>query len=137
MIKLSTRSRYGLRILLHIAQDSRQGRLSSGRGIAEAQELTGPYLEQIMITLKAEGLVKARRGCRGGYELSCQPEQISVLNIIEIFEGKVQLVNCDNQKKLCHRREHCPTYPVWKKLSDGLRESAQAITLASLMSQEA
>ena len=65
MIKLSTKSRYGLRILLHIAEEGRSGRLAHGREIAARQEITGPYLEQIMIPLKAGQLVKARRGCRG------------------------------------------------------------------------
>jgi len=134
VIRLSTKSRYGLRILLQIAQDNRDGHLASGRAIAERQEITEPYMEQIMIPLKAGGLVKTRRGCRGGYELARPAESVTVLEVIELFEGRLDLVNCDDPETPCPRRPQCPTYPVWKDLSDASRRVAAGITLSSLLS---
>ena len=87
MIKLSTKTRYGLRILMQIALDNRQGRLSRGRNIAAEQRITAPYMEQIMIPLKTARLVKTRRGCRGGYELGRSPGKITILDVIKLFEG--------------------------------------------------
>ncbi len=137
MIRLSTKSRYGLRILLQIAQDNREGHLASGRVIAERQEITEPYMEQIMIPLKAGGLVKTRRGCRGGYELARPPEAITVLEVVELFEGRLDLVNCDDPGGPCPRRPQCPTYPVWKTLSDASRRVAAGISVASLLPSSA
>jgi Rrf2 family protein len=133
VIRLSTKSRYGLRILLQIAQDNREGHLASGRVIAERQEITEPYMEQIMIPLKAGKLVKTRRGCRGGYELARAAEAITVLEVVELFEGRFDLVNCDDPEAPCSRRPQCPTYPVWKNLSDASRRVAAEISVASLL----
>ena len=68
-MKLSTRSRYGLRILMQIAIENSYGRLAQGKVISEKQEISEPYLEQIMITLRSSGLVRTVRGCNGGYQL--------------------------------------------------------------------
>jgi Rrf2 family protein len=133
VIKLSTKSRYGLRILVQIALESREGRLANGRILAREQEITEAYLEQIMIPLKAAKLVKTRRGCRGGYELDRAPEQITILEVLELFEGGVDLVNCDELDDPCPRRQSCLTRPVWKALSDGLRRTAAGMTVAGLL----
>ena len=136
MIKLSTKSRYGLRILVQIALESRRGRLANGRTLAREQEITEAYMEQIMIPLKTAKLVKTRRGCRGGYELGRPPEQITILEVIELFEGSVELVHCDGPEEVCPRRRDCLTYPAWKTLSDGLRRTAAGMTLSGLMPAE-
>jgi Rrf2 family protein len=133
VIKLSTKSRYGLRILVRIALESREGRLANGRTLAQDQEITEAYMEQIMIPLKAAKLVKTRRGCRGGYELGRAPEQITILEVIELFEGSVDLVHCEGQEEPCPRRKNCLTRPVWKVLSDGLRRSAAGMTVSGLL----
>ena len=69
VMKLSTKSRYGLRVLLQIAMDSEKSKVVSGREISRKQEISEPYLEQIMIPLKNAGIVSTVRGCRGGYRL--------------------------------------------------------------------
>ena len=134
-MKLSTRSRYGLRILLQIAIESREGRLAQGKLISEKQNVSEPYLEQIMITLRSSGLVRTVRGCNGGYQLNRNPEHITVLEVVELFEGELKIVDCEPGKKRCPRKENCLTTNVWKKLSDALRKSASEITLKEIIDQ--
>ena len=133
-MKLSTKSRYGLRILIQIALDNMNGRqLSQGKNIAKKQGVTDAYLEQIMIPLKRGGIVGTVRGCNGGYDLRKTPDQITVLEIIELFEGRIKLADCSSRKQQCERLEGCPTVNVWKELEDAFRDKAATITLDSIL----
>jgi Rrf2 family protein len=133
-MKLSTKSRYGLRIILQIALDNLSGRkLSQGRKIAEKQGITDAYLEQIMIPLKRGGIVGTIRGCNGGYDLRKTAKNITVLEIIELFEGRIKLADCCSGKQKCQRVEKCPTINVWTELEDAFREKAATITLESIL----
>ena len=137
-MRLSTKTRYGLRILLQIALDCEGKRNCSvkGKTIAEKQDISEAYLEQIMIPLKSEGFVKTVRGCHGGYALNRTPEQISVLDLIELFEGRIQLVKCvGGEDGDCTRLEICPTSGVWTKLSEDIRNLAIKITLQSIVEE--
>lgn len=133
-MKLSTKSRYGLRVLLQIAMDA-ETHVVTGRELAETQEISEPYLEQIMIPLKKSGMVSTVRGCHGGYRLKKSALEITVLDIIELFEGELSLVKCIDDKEVCSRHHVCTTSFVWNELSRVLREKAQAITLAHLVFQ--
>ena len=133
-MKLSTKSRYGLRILIQIALDNMNGKqLSQGKNIAKKQGVTDAYLEQIMIPMKRGGIVGAVRGCNGGYELRKTPDTITVLEIIELFEGRIRLSDCNASNQKCSRFENCPTVDVWKNLEDSFREKAGEITLESIL----
>jgi len=133
-MKLSTKSRYGLRVLLQIALDSeREGAVVTGHDLAERQEISEPYLEQIMIPLKRAGLVTTTRGCRGGYRLKKPAREITVLEIIELFEGELVLVKCVNDKQPCTRKNICPATLVWEELSAALRDKARSITLERIV----
>jgi len=137
-MRLSTKTRYGLRILLQIALDS-EGRANAsvkGKTISEKQEISEAYLEQIMIPLKSHGFVKTVRGCHGGYALNRSPEQITVLDLIELFEGKVQLVKCvGGEDGDCSRLGRCPTSAVWEGLSEGIRKLAGSISLRQIVDE--
>ena len=135
-MKLSTKSRYGLRVLLQIAIDSADNQVVTGRELAEKQAISEPYLEQIMIPLKNCGAVSTVRGCRGGYRLKKPAAEISVLDVIELFEGKLCLVNCDDSKEPCPRCDHCTTSQVWRELSETLRAKARSISIAQLAEEE-
>lgn len=133
-MKLSTKSRYGLRILIQIALDNMNGKqLSQGKNIAKKQGVTEAYLEQIMIPMKRGGIVGAVRGCNGGYELRKKTEDINVLDIIELFEGRIKLSDCHIGNQNCERFDTCPTVNVWKELEDTFREKAATITLESIL----
>lgn len=135
-MKLSTKSRYGLRILVQIAVESETKTAVKGKSIAGNQDISEAYLEQIMIPLKNAGFVKTVRGCNGGYALSKKPENISVLDIIELFEGKVQLVKCVGEEGVCERSGICTVSAVWEHLSEVIRKEASQITLAELAEKE-
>lgn len=137
-MKLSTRTRYGLRILLQIALDTEGGRSSSAKGktIAEKQGISEAYLEQIMIPLKEKGFVRTVRGCHGGYVLNRSPERISVLELIELFEGPLRLVKCEGEDGgECPRRPLCPASRIWERLSASIREAASEMTLRELVEE--
>lgn len=133
-MKLSTKSRYGLRILVQIAIDKLNGKkLSRGRVIAEKQDITDAYLEQIMIPLKQGGIVGTVRGCNGGYDLMKPEEEITVLEVMELFEGKVNLADCSKGNTKCNRFDKCSTTHVWNHLSKLIREEAGKITLRDIV----
>ena len=137
-MRLSTKTRYGLRILLQIALDCECGgaRSVKGKTIAEKQDISEAYLEQIMIPLKSEGFVKTVRGCQGGYALNRATEHISVLDLIELFEGPLTLVKCvGGEEGDCARDAFCPTSGVWKSLSEGIRALAAKVTLKSIVEE--
>ena len=131
-MRLSTRSRYGMRILVQIACDCREKDCVRGRVVAEKQGISEAYLEQILIPLKTSGLVRTVRGRNGGYALNVDPASISVLDVIELFEGPFELAECETEDKRCERVEKCPMYEVWHRLSEVMRREAAKITLAEL-----
>ena len=133
-MRLSTKSRYSLRILLQLASEGDNKTPVKGRLIAKQQEISEPYLEQIMIPLKAAELVKTVRGCHGGYTLGKSPEDITTLDIIELFEGRIEFDSGDSNNKRSFLDE-CPTTKVWADLSEMLRVEAKKITLASILEQ--
>ena len=133
-MKLSSKARYALRILLQIAYENLNGNhLASGKLIASKQEITEPYLEQIMIYLKKGDLIETVRGCNGGYKLKKDPEHITVLEIIELFDGTLKLADCGATEKECLKSNKCIAEKVWKELSHVLRVAAENITLDSIL----
>jgi len=133
-MKLSTKPRYALRILIQLAFDVEKGNKSArGRDIAKKQHISEPYIEQMMMPLRAAKIVKTIRGCKGGYTLAKDPENITVLDIIELFEGPLSLVHCEKTDKSCDNFANCFTRDVWKKLSDTLKTEASKITLANIV----
>jgi Rrf2 family protein len=136
-MRLSTKVRYGARILLQIALDTREISAVKGKDIARKQNISEAYLEQIMIPLKSKGLIKTVRGCNGGYALKKEAEAITVLDIIELFEGRVELVKCAEGSKMCKRKSLCVTAEVWESLSNAIRNEASKITLKELADKAA
>ena len=133
-MRLSTKSRYALRILLQIAFENLHGnKLAQGRVIAAKQNITEPYLEQIMIPLKKGDLVETVRGCNGGYKLKKAPEDINLLEIIELFDGPISLAACEINKEKCERIDVCVASNIWTKLSNVFKDAACEITLRSIL----
>ncbi|PKL14986.1 MAG: AsnC family transcriptional regulator, partial [Spirochaetae bacterium HGW-Spirochaetae-6] len=111
-MKISTKSRYGLRIMRYLAQNHNSEPVKLG-DMAKNENLSEKYLEQIIISLKAANLVKSVRGANGGYFLSKKPDQQSVLEIIEKLEGPLHFVNCVEDHTLCERSKDCVTRKLW------------------------
>jgi len=134
-MKLSTRVRFGLRIMMQLGIEGRNQPVFAGR-IAEAQGLSEPYVDQLLAPLRAGGLVLSRRGRKGGYMLSRPPSEITVLDIVEVLEGKLSLVDCTEALDVCERSPSCATRQVWQKLSDAIRETLAAITLEDVCREQ-
>ena len=134
MIKLSTKGRYGTRLMLNLALHYNEGRESVVlKNISKEEELSIRYLEQIIIPLKINKLVKSVRGAGGGYTLARDPSQISLCQIIEVLEGTCALVDCVEDPDSCERIGECATQVVWKEASELLKNYFESKTLQDLI----
>jgi Rrf2 family protein len=134
MLKLSTKSRYGTRMLVDMAQHYNQGPIQLGE-IAKRQDVSVKYLEQIIIPLKKAHYVTSVRGPKGGHLLAKPPEEITVAEIVALLEEGSSLVECGEHAEVCPRADSCPTRLIWKEASDAMFERLGAITLADLANQ--
>ena len=131
-MKLSTRSRYGTRLMLDLARFYDQYPIPLAE-IAKRQKLSVKYLEQLIIPLKASGLIRSVRGARGGYRLARSPDRITVGQVIEVLEGGLSLVDCVNNPKACKLRVHCLTRPLWQGVSRLIKEYLSSLTLKDVL----
>ena len=131
-MKLSTRSRYGTRMLLDMAQHYNQGPVQLG-DIAKRQKISLKYLEQIIIPLKKAHYVESVRGPKGGHLLAKPPEQITVGEIVALLEEGTSLVECTENEELCGRSIDCPTRMIWQEAAQAMFDRLKAITLADIL----
>jgi Rrf2 family transcriptional regulator, iron-sulfur cluster assembly transcription factor len=131
-MKLSTRSRYGTRVMLDVAQHYQSGPVQLG-GIARRQGIPVKYLEQIMIPLKKAGYVSSVRGFRGGYLLARPPEEVTVGEIVVLLEGGLELTACTGFPATCERAETCVVRALWHEATEAMHEKLDAVTLADLV----
>jgi Rrf2 family protein len=135
-LKLSTKGRYGLRVILDIAQHQAEGPVTI-RSIAQRQEISERYLEQHLINLKKSGLIKSIRGSQGGYFLNKASEEITVGDIVRSLEGPIVPVDCvqDDSTASCSRADSCVTRKVWQDLKKAMNEVLDSYTLADLLQE--
>ena len=127
-MKLSTRSRYGLRIILEIAKNYGK-RVTSVKEIATSQKISRKYVEQILIKLKKNNIIKSERGIKGGYTLTREPSQIKVGEIKEILENGIRIVDC----KKCDIFKQCLTKDIWKEAESILKNYFYNIPLDKIL----
>ncbi len=133
-MKLSTRSRYGTRLMLDMAQHYNQGPIQLG-DIAKRQDVSVKYLEQIIIPLKKAHYIESVRGPKGGHILTRPPEEITLGEIVALLEEGTSLVECSDQAGVCQRADSCPTRLIWKEASEAMFARLHAITLADLVNK--
>jgi Rrf2 family iron-sulfur cluster assembly transcriptional regulator len=131
-MKISTRGRYGTRMMLDLAAHHDQGPTPL-REIAKRQDLSVKYLEQLIIPLKAAGYIRSVRGAKGGYTLARKPDKISVGQIIKVLEGGLSLVDCVEDPKVCEREKNCLTRDIWLRMSERLLEELSSLTLSDVL----
>jgi Rrf2 family protein len=131
-MKLSTRSRYGTRLILDIAQHQGDTPIQLGE-IARRQNISLKYLEQIIRPLKRAQYIKSFRGSKGGHMLNKPPEQITVGEVVALLEGGSVLTHCSKNPKACSRAERCPTRYLWMEASEALFARLNQITFADLL----
>jgi len=129
-MKISTKGRYGARAALELALNYGAGPVMV-REIAERQNISERYLEQILNTLRTSEIVKSTRGAKGGYELAKHPSEISVGDIIRALEGSFDIVSCTTGHE-CGREKVCATYTIWKEVKEALEGVLDGITLEIL-----
>lgn len=133
-MKISTKGRYALRLMLDIALNDAKTPVRI-KDIAERQQISDKYLEQIVSILNKAGFVKSLRGPQGGYRLTKKPEEYTVGMILRLIEGSLAPVAClDDDINNCTRADRCPTLILWEKLYDAISEVVDNITLADLIS---
>ena len=134
-MKLSTRGRYGARVLLDLALQGGKGPVLL-KDIAQRQQISLLYLEHLITPLIAAGMVRSTRGARGGVWLAKPPQEIKLSEVIRLLEGSIAPVECVNDPKTCPRSDFCVTRDIWgelKKVMDGVLES---ITLQDLVERQ-
>lgn len=135
-MKISTKGRYALRMMLDIALHQ-GGSLVTLKDIAQRQDISKKYLEQIALQLTQAGMLQAIRGHHGGYRLVRAPEEYTVREILKVTEGSLAPVACmDQQPNQCERCALCPTLPVWQGLDEVISGYLSSVTLKTLLEQE-
>lgn len=134
-MKLSTRGRYGVRLMLDLALHCGEGPVLL-REIADRQEISEKYLWQLINPLKMAGLVGSQRGAHGGYTLGRAPENISLKEILQVLEGSLCLVNCVDDPSFCERSPSCITREVWGEASKNMQQPLESTTLAAMVERQ-
>jgi len=134
MIKLSTKGRYGTRLMLNLAHNYNNGNEAVIlKSVSDNEEISIRYLEQIVIPLKISRLVKSIRAAGGGYTLARHPSEIKVSEILHALEGACCLVDCVDDPDYCDRIPICASFDIWKEASRLLKDYFDGITLQDLI----
>lgn len=132
-MKISTRGRYALKFMIDLAQHGKEVYVPL-KEVAESQEISIKYLEQITSLLSKFGLLQSIRGPQGGYRLSKDPSEYTVGEILRITEGSLSPVSClEDSVNTCERKESCVTVKIWEGLEKRVNEYLDSITLDKLL----
>ncbi len=134
-MKISTRGRYGTRLLLDLALHNGQGPIPL-KEIAERQQISLLYLERLVAPLIAAGLIRSTRGARGGIWLARSPETIRLSEIVGLLEGSVGPVDCVNDRQACPRSDLCVTRDIWVELKQAMDGVLESRTLRDLVDMQ-
>lgn len=134
-MKLSTKGRYGARAMMDLALHYGQG-LVLLKDIAKRQQISERYLEHLILSLKAAGLVSSTRGARGGFTLTRPPSQIRLSEIIQIMEGSIAPVECVDDPKVCSLADLCVTRDIWSEMKEAMSGVLESTTLQDLVQRQ-
>jgi Rrf2 family protein len=135
-MKISTKGRYALRMLIDLAEHQNCGFVSL-KDIADRQKISKKYLEQIIPVFNHADILKTTRGSQGGYMLAKTPDKYTVGEILRLTEGSLAPVDCLNEHPIrCERSADCATLPVWQGLSRVINEYLDSITLQDILDQQ-
>ena len=135
-MKISTKGRYALRMMLDMARNQVNGPVSL-KDIAERQNVSKKYLEQIALVLSQEGVLKGTRGHQGGYRMIKSPAECTVYEILEAVEGSMHPVAClDQSPNACERCAGCDTLFIWEGLDAVVRDYLCSMTLQDVLDKK-
>ncbi|MBQ8664346.1 MAG: Rrf2 family transcriptional regulator [Mailhella sp.] len=133
-MKFFTKSRYALRVMIELARHPREQSIPL-KYLAEKQNISLKYLEQIIVPLSRAGLVRSERGSQGGYRLALEPEQCTAGHVLRAIEGSLAPVEClDPSGTPCSFRDKCPSVEFWRGMGACIDSYADGVTLAQLAS---
>jgi Rrf2 family transcriptional regulator, cysteine metabolism repressor len=137
-MKLSAKSRYGLRAMFELAMNFGKGPLSL-KTIATRQQVSDQFLDQLFIQFRKAGLAKSIRGAQGGYELAKHPSDITVGNIIRALDGPMALVACLDESGAgeCGKQGACITRIIWQKVQESMSCCLDSMTLQGMLDEYA
>lgn len=133
-MKLTVKTKYGLNALAYIAKEFK-GLPITGKTISGSQKISEAYVEQVMLPLVSGGLVRTIRGSKGGYILSKDAKDITLLDIIELFEGKMDFAISDESDKSRLDSHICWSRDLWKVFELKIRTAASSLTLDEIIAK--
>lgn len=132
-MKISTKGRYALRMLIDLAENQGDGFVAL-KDIAERQSVSKKYLEQIAPLLTSAGILRTSKGYMGGYRLNREPSDITVADVLKVTEGGLAPVAClETKENYCERSANCRTLPVWAELQRRITDYLESVTIQSLL----
>jgi len=132
-MKISTKGRYALRLMVDLAEHKDSGFIAL-KDVAKRQNISKKYLEQIVPVLNGAGLLTTNRGNRGGYKLAKEPKEYTVGDILRITEGSIAPVSClESDVNSCERKNFCQTLYVWEGLYKVVNEYLDSITVQDIV----
>jgi len=134
-MKVSTRGRYGTRLLLDLAQHLDSERVLL-RDVAARQDISLLYLERLVAPLVAGGIVRTTRGPKGGISLAKPPGQIKLSEVIQLLEGSTAPVECVNNPMVCNRSGICATRDIWDELKKKTDSILESVTIEDLVERQ-
>ena len=134
-MKISTRGRYALRLMIDLAIHGNGGVVSL-RDVSKRQGISDKYLEQIVTPMAKAGLVRSMRGANGGYMLTRRPEEYTVGEILLPLEGDLAPVECATDSEFCQRCNECVTVGLWREIHQAVAQVVDNTTLADLVERQ-
>lgn len=125
---MSTKGRYGVRAMVHLAVHYSQGPLPV-REIAEKMDVSAKYLDHLMTALRMAGLIRSIRKAHGGYTLARSPKEIRLSEVVKVLEGSVAPVDCVDDAGACHQVDSCATRDLWIKMKEAMDNVLESTTL--------
>ena len=133
-MKLSTRTRYAVRAIIELAQNGNNQPLQL-KIIAQRQDISVKYLEQLMAVLRSGGFVRSVRGSKGGYVLAKAPDQIKLSDVFHCLEGPVATTECVEDADYCRRSLDCAARNLWTRVEAAVNEVLDSVTLKDLLDE--
>ncbi len=134
-MKLSTKGRYAARAMVDMALHYQEAPILL-RDIAEREQISMHYLEQLFVRLRAAGLVKSTRGAQGGFTLAKPPSQIKLSEVVQTLEGPLALVPCIDDATTCERASLCVTRDIWVEMGTAMSKVLESVSLQDLVERQ-
>lgn len=111
-MQITKQADYALRAVLYLAQAEPNSRIATGK-IAQAQHIPSSFLAKIISQLSIAGLLQTSRGAHGGVTLARDPDEISLLEVVEAIDGPIHINQCTGDEGYCLHEDDCPMAPIW------------------------